>query len=87
MLGEREEFLWPGVNRRPANGLASAAELVAAYPQRTDLNPERWWSLFNQANAQIDLLGYTLYFLPHQHPELVDLLADKCKQGAASGSP
>lgn len=81
LLGEAEEYLWPGVSRRPADGQGSAAELVAAYPHRTDLSPHRWWSLFKQAEGQIDLLGYTLYFLPHQHPELVDLLLDKCQQG------
>jgi transcriptional regulator with XRE-family HTH domain len=81
LLGEAEEFLWPGVHRQQADGLGAAAELVSAYPHRTDLNADRWWTLFTEAEAQIDLLGYTLYFLPHQHPELVDLLLRKCEQG------
>jgi hypothetical protein len=81
LLEESEEFLWPEVHRRPAGGLGAAAEVVSAYAHRTDLNTDRWWDLFRSAGAQIDLLGYTLYFLPHQHTELVDLLVDKCQQG------
>jgi transcriptional regulator with XRE-family HTH domain len=81
LLEESEEFLWPGARRRPADALGAAAELVAAYPHRTDLGVDRWWDLFREAEAQIDLLGYTLYFLPHQHPELIELLVEKCQQG------
>jgi transcriptional regulator with XRE-family HTH domain len=81
LLGENEEFLWPAVRRRTADALGAAAEVVSAYPHRTDLNSDRWWDLFQAAAAQIDLLGYTLYFLPHQHPDLVDLLVEKCEQG------
>ena len=81
LLEENEEFLWPEVRRRAAGALGSAAEVVSAYPHRTDLNADRWWDLFQGAGAQIDLLGYTLYFLPHQHPDLVDLLVEKSEQG------
>lgn len=81
LLEESEEFLWPEVNRRPTSALGVAAEVVSAYAHRTDLNADRWWDLFKSAGAQIDLLGYTLYFLPHQHTELVELLVDKCQQG------
>lgn len=81
LLGESEEFLWPGAHRRPADALGATAEVVSAYPHRADLNTDRWWDLFRAAGAQIDLLGYTLYFLPHQHPQLVELLAEKCEQG------
>lgn len=81
LLRESEEFLWPGIHRSPSDAVGTAAEVVSAYPHRTDLNPDRWWHLFQGASAQIDLLGYTLYFLPHQHPGLVDLLLKKCEQG------
>jgi hypothetical protein len=81
LLDEHEEFLWPGAHRRQADALGAAAEVMAAYPYRTDLNADRWWTLFTGARAQIDLLGYTLYFLPHQHPQLIDLLLDKCQRG------
>jgi hypothetical protein len=81
LLDEHEEFLWPAVERRQADALGAAAELVAAYPHRSDLNTDRWWHLFTEAESQIDLLGYTLYFLPHQHPNLMQLLLDKCDRG------
>lgn len=81
LLRETEEFLWPGVHRRQADGLGGAAEVLCAYPHRTDMSTDRWWALFSEAESQIDLLGYTLYFLPHQHPHLVKLLLDKCARG------
>jgi len=81
LLGESEEFLWPDARTPRADALGAAAELVAAYSYRTDLNTDRWWDLFRSAGAQIDLLGYTLYFLPHQHPHLVELLVSKCEAG------
>jgi hypothetical protein len=81
LLDQHEEFLWPGAHRRQADALGAAAELIAAYPHRTDLNADRWWALFSGAQSQIDLLGYTLYFLPHQHPQLIDLLTDRCERG------
>ena len=74
--------MWPGVgNRLQAGGRGSTAEVVAAFPHRTDLNPDRWWAFLTAAEARIDLLGYTLYFLPHQHPELMALLRERCDQG------
>lgn len=80
-LGENEEFLWPGVRRQQSSSSTAAAELVAAYPYRADVHLSRWWDLIIKAQRQIDLLGYTLYFLPHQHPQLVDVLLAKCAAG------
>src|SRR5690348_15059389 len=74
IVNENEEFLWPGARRRRVDALGAANEISAAYAHRTDLNPDRWWGLITGAQAQIDLLGYTLYFLPHQHPELIEAL-------------
>ena len=79
-VGEDEDFLWPEA-RRMVPGSDAASELVAAYAYRSQLDPQRWWSLFNQAERQIDLLGYTLYFLPQQHPGLTDLLTAKAASG------
>ena len=79
-LNESEQFLWPEVQESRA-GDTGAAELVAAYPRRADVEVSRWWHLINRAETQIDLLGYTLYFLPHQHPQLIDVLLDKCAAG------
>jgi hypothetical protein len=81
LLHEHEEFLWPGVHREQADGLGGAAEIVAAFAHRSEANASRWWKLIMSAERQIDLLGYTLYFLPQQHPDLVDVLLEKCAKG------
>jgi hypothetical protein len=81
LLDEDEEFLWPGARRRQGDALGAAAEVVGAYAYRADLDAGRWWAFFNRAERQIDLLGYTLYFLPQQHPSLVDVLSEKCERG------
>ncbi len=80
-LDENEQFLWPGVRRHPSETATAAAELVAAYPYRADVDHSRWWDLITGSEHQIDLLGYTLYFLPHQHPQLIDVLLTKCGAG------
>ena len=78
-LGESEEFLWPEAHRTQSEKGAAAAELVAAFGYRADVDPNRWWDLIRRAESEIDLLGYTLYFLPHQHPQLIDVLRQKCE--------
>jgi lambda repressor-like predicted transcriptional regulator len=80
-LGENEEAIWPGARRTQPSAASAAAEIIAAYPFRADVDTGRWWSLINGAKRQIDLLGYTLYFLPHQHPQLVPVLLEKCAAG------
>jgi hypothetical protein len=56
-------------------------EIVGTYPYRSRFPAEKWWELFSNATKQIDLLGYTLYFLPLEHPGLIDLLRKKCESG------
>ena len=80
-LSQEEEYLWPSVDRSALDRDASAAELVAAYPFRADVDPAHWWSMIIKAKQQIDLLGYTLYFLPQQHPQLIPVLRQKCAAG------
>ncbi len=60
------------------------AELVAAFPFRADVDAAYWWTMITRARQQIDLLGYTLYFLPQQHPQLISVLLDKCAAGCKS---
>jgi transcriptional regulator with XRE-family HTH domain len=80
-LGENEEYIWPESRRTRLDAGNAAAELIAAYPYRADVDPSRWWDLITRAERQIDLLGFTLYFLPHQHPQLIDTLLGKVESG------
>lgn len=80
-LGHDEDYLWPAATRSEGSADTSAAELVAAYPFRADVDPAHWWAMITKARQQIDLLGYTLYFLPQQHPQLIPVLRDKCRAG------
>lgn len=80
-LAQDEEYLWPSASRPDINPDASAAELVAAYSFRADVDPAHWWAMITRAKQQIDLLGYTLYFLPQQHPQLIPVLREKCAAG------
>lgn len=80
-VAEDEDFLWPGVRRPGAGAGRAAAEIVSAHGFRSDLDTKQWWDLFVSADQQIDLLGFTLYFLPQQHPGLLDLLNEKAESG------
>jgi hypothetical protein len=82
-LGDTEEWLWPDLAAPVVGGPdgGASAELVAAYAFRSDAPTTLWWSLFTKASQRVDLLGYTLYFLTLQHPELVPTLHAKCTKG------
>lgn len=80
-LCDDEEFLWPGVQRKAESTSSSMGEIVAMYPYRSNMSTDMWWQLISSADRQIDLLGYTLYFLALDHPELVPTLAEKCASG------
>jgi hypothetical protein len=55
--------------------------VVAAYPHRAEVPPERWWDLLVDARCQVDLLAYAMLFLPEAHPRLFDLLRGKAAAG------
>ncbi len=80
-LDHDEEYLWPSATRSESSADAAAAEIMAAFPFRADVDPAHWWSLISKARQQIDLLGFTLYFLPQQHPQLISVLQEKCRAG------
>lgn len=80
LLGTEAHYLWPATGR---NGQRAWADLVAAYAYRAQLTPTLWWELLTHADRQLDLFGYTLFFLHEQHPGLVDLLRAKGTAGCA----
>lgn len=82
LLQEDEDYLWPG-NRRSDGAADPIGEIIAAYPYRSNLPTHTWWDIFSRAESHIDLLGYTLYFLPLEHPRFVEVLREKCQAGCA----
>jgi hypothetical protein len=77
---ESEGYLWPDA-LQPGGTPDASAEIVAAYPYRSQVDAGRWWRLIDGASSEIDLLGYTVYFLPQQDPRTVAALAEKCQSG------
>jgi hypothetical protein len=76
LLGQDEAEIWPNSARvRPSVGVKP--EVVAAYGRRDDLGPAAWEDLILAAKSRIDILGYALYFLTEQHPDLVELLTSR----------
>lgn len=73
----------PHLTKSPAVAVPAdlGSEIVGAYPYRSQFPVSAWWDLISNATRQIDLLGYTLYFLAMQHPELVQVLRKKCESG------
>jgi hypothetical protein len=81
LVHEDEGYLWPNSDGRRIPGSPTTAEVVAAYPHRADVPPERWWTLLVEAKRQIDLLAYAMLFLYETHPRLFDLLRGKAAAG------
>jgi Domain of unknown function (DUF5919) len=81
LVGEDERYLWPAVDGERTPGSPATAEVVAAYPHRAEVPPERWWALLVDAKRQVDLLAYAMLFLPETHPRLFDLMRGKAAAG------
>jgi hypothetical protein len=82
-LREDEDFLWPGIKLVDRGIDESTAEIIHSYPYRSHMPNALWWRLISRARQRIDLLGYTLYFLPLEHPHLIETLRRKCDEGCA----
>lgn len=80
-LKSDEEYLWPGANRQQRDPTTAAGEVIASYPYRSDVPKTGWWELIDKAQNQIDLLGYTLYFLPYDLPGFIGAIEAKCAAG------
>ncbi len=80
-LDEDEAFLWPDAQSRTFGNRKVGAEIVSAYAYRSDLPTAQWWHLISSAGREVDLLGYTLYFLPMQHPQFTDTLIERAERG------
>jgi hypothetical protein len=65
----------------PATTSSNTSEIVNAYPYRSSFPTAAWWDLISRATKQIDLLGYTLYFLSLEHPQFIETIRQKCENG------
>ena len=81
LVDESEQYLWPDAGRVSGDGYGSNEEILQAFPRRAAVEPTRWRALIDQGARQIDILGYTLYFLPELIPEFVEVLHEKCESG------
>jgi hypothetical protein len=72
--------LWPNTDLAVGSALA---EVIAAWPRRSDCPPERWWQLIEASDRQIDILGYAVLFLTENHADLVDVLAKRADDGCS----
>lgn len=57
------------------------AEVSNAWAHRCDSPKDFWWQFFEEAEDQIDLLGYAMQFLHEDHKDFVALLRDKAQNG------
>jgi hypothetical protein len=81
LLGTDEAYLWPEVADDRRAQAASAAELVALYPNRGAVTGALWRSLLDNAVDHIGVLVFSGLFLPDGYPEVAKLLASKAEQG------
>ncbi len=70
--------LWP--DQAPPESYA-LSEMVNAWGHRSESPKDFWWQFFEEAEYQIDLLGYAMQFLHEDHKDFVALLKDKAKGG------
>ena len=76
LLGEDEAEIWPNAGRTRRQ-VGVKPEVVAAYGRRDDLGPAAWEDLLLAARSRVDILGYALYFLTEQQPDLVEMLLSR----------
>lgn len=79
-LGVDEVYLWPNALEREQLADASENEILTVHPHRWVVPREAWERLFSTAQAAIDVLVYSGFFLADD-PGLQRLLAEKASDG------
>jgi transcriptional regulator with XRE-family HTH domain len=79
-LAVDEAYLWPEALTRDQVTAASAGEVLAIYPHRSDVPRDLWKQLFSSAKREIGVLVYSGLFLA-EDVGLQDLLAAKARSG------
>jgi transcriptional regulator with XRE-family HTH domain len=80
IVGQPEHELWPVVGLG-ASGTPHTSEVVAAYAHRADAPSQLWSAMLDRVRTNIDLLGYAMLFFPEQHPQLAEIIGEKCARG------
>ncbi|GAA1559428.1 helix-turn-helix transcriptional regulator [Kribbella lupini] len=79
-LGVDEAFLWPDAIPRDQVTTASASEILAVYPHRTEVPREVWRRLFENAEEEIGVLVYAGLFLAEDRG-LLSIIRKKAAAG------
>ena len=82
LLGVEQDYLWPpAAPEAPSEDRQVTDEVATVWAHRADAPKAQWWTTLSAANANIDLLGYAMQFLPEDHSRLDELLLDKAASG------
>lgn len=78
VLQEDESYLWPAA----VDGAAlTGAELVNAYPRRSEVPRDLWTELLRQSKRDVDYLAFAGLFLAEEHPDWIPLLRQRAAEG------
>lgn len=79
-LGVEEGYLWPDALTKDQVTAASASEVIAVFPRRSEVPRDTWRRLFESAEAEIGVLVYAGLFLA-EDTGLHRILRSKAKAG------
>lgn len=80
-LGVEEGYLWPDALTKDQVTAASASEVIAVYPHRSEVPRDTWRRLFESAEEEIGVLVYAGLFLA-EDAGLHRIIRKKAKAGA-----
>jgi transcriptional regulator with XRE-family HTH domain len=80
-LGVDEGYLWPDALTKDQVTAASASELVALYPHRSEVPRDAWRRFFDSADEEIGVLVYAGLFLA-EDTGLLKVIRKKANAGA-----
>lgn len=76
-VGEDESYLWPDAVDTAS---LAGAELVTAWPRRSDVPAHLWTDLVRGATRSVDVLAFAGLFLTEEHPDWIPLLGAKADE-------
>ena len=79
LTGWAERDLWPGIDAREQVA-PDTGDILMTYSQRCSVPPETWRKLFDSAEREIGILGYSSLFLV-EDGAVLGILRDKARAG------